>query len=496
MRKYLPTIAILASIKLCIHLIGNRNYGFHRDELLHLSVGQHPAFGYMEFPPFIAWVARLSALTFGYSLSGMRLYATLAGLVILILCCLIAKEIGGKKHAIFLAGISVLAFLPYYRNHMLFQPVAFDQMFWTLGFYFIIKYINTQKNKYLIYLGIAAGFGLLNKYTFLVWNAGVAVGLLFYGNAKLFREKWLYISVAIAFVLFLPNIIWQYQHHFPVLLHLQKLKESQLDEIGPYDFVLDQVRSPFTFILSILGLYVLLFHKHLKRYNCIGIAAIVIFGIMWYLQSKGYYFYAIYPVLFAAGAVKAEQLFTRRPVWNYAVAIILVIPVFFYLPKAIPVLPIKNYIAYQDLNPDASGHYTLNGDYADMFGWEEQVKAIDRTYRTLSPTEQSQCIILASNYGEAGAVAILGEKYGLPDPVCAHGSFWLWGPGDKSGDVAVAIGFEKETLQGFFGEMQLVKNITHPYAIDEENNIQLYICRKPKIPTKTIWPSLESHVFD
>lgn len=464
--------------------------------MLHLSVGQHPAFGYMEFPPFIAWIGKLSYLTFGYSLSGMRLYATIAGLVVLVLCCLVAKEFGGKKYAVFLAGIAVLAFLPYYRNHMLFQPVAFDQMFWTLGFYFIIKYINTQNIKFLVYLGIAAGFGLLNKYTFLVWGIGLAVGLVFYGNGKLFRNKWFYISGAIAFVLFLPNIIWQYQHHFPVLLHLQKLKESQLDEIGPYDFVLDQVKLPFTFILSVLGLFALLFQKHFKRYRCTGIAAVVVFGIMWYMQSKGYYFYAIYPVLFAAGAVKTEQLFARRPVWNYAVAFILVFPVFFYLPKAIPVLPVERHIAYQNLKPDASGHYTLTDDYADMFGWEEQVEAVASTYRALSPAEQSQCIVLASNYGEAGAIVVLGKKYGLPDPVCAHGSFWLFGPGDKSGDVAVAIGFEKETLQGFFDEVQLVKDITHPYAIEEENNIQLYICRKPKIRTKTIWPSLESHVFD
>ena len=332
MRKYIPIIAILAVIKLCIHLVGNRNYGFHRDELLHLSVSEHLAFGYMEFPPFIAWVGKLSYLTFGYSLSGMRIFATIAGILILVLCCLMAKEFGGKNKAVLLAGISVLSFLPYYRNHMLFQPVAFDQLFWALGFYLLLKYINTQNDNFLIYLGFAAGLGMMNKYTFLVWGIGLVAGLLFYKKGKLFGNKWLYVSAMIAFVIFLPNIIWQYQHHFPVFLHLQKLKESQLSEMGPFDFALDQVRLSFTFIFSVLGLFVLLFQKHFKNYRCFGIATIAIFALMWFMQSKGYYFYAIYPVLFAAASVQTERFFERRPIWNYAVAFALIFPVFFYLP--------------------------------------------------------------------------------------------------------------------------------------------------------------------
>lgn len=496
MRKYLPIIAILSTIKLCIHLIGNRNYGFHRDELLHLSVSEHLAFGYMEFPPLIAWIGKLSYLTFGYSLSGMRIFATIAGIAILVLCCLMAKEFGARKYGILLAGVAVLAFLPYYRNHMLFQPVAFDQLFWTLGFYWIAKYINTQNNKFLIYLGITSGLGLLNKYTLLIWCLGLVAGLSFFEKGKLLKNKWFYISGVIALLMFFPNLIWQYQHHFPVLLHLQKLKESQLDEMGPYDFVIDQVSFPFTLSLSILGLFSLLFQEHFRKYKSLGVAAVVIFAVMWLTQSKGYYFFAIYPLLFAAGAVKTEQLFERRPFWNYGVVFLLLFPVFFYLPKAIPVLPIENHVRYLNIKPDNSGHYELTDDYADMFGWEEQVKLVDSTYKALSPADQSQCVIFASNYGEAGALTILGKRYGLQQPVCANGSFWLWGAGNKSGNVVLAIGHKKELLDRAFAQVKLVKIIRHRYAVEEENNIGLYICRQPKINLKEIWPTLESHVFD
>lgn len=496
MKKYLPIIAALALVKLGIHLVGNRNYGFHRDELLHLSVSQHLAFGYMEFPPFIAWIGKLAYLIFGCSVSGVRFFSTLAGLVILVVCCLMAKEFGGKAKAVFLAGIAVLAFLPFYRNHMLFQPVGFDQMFWTLGFYLLLKYINTQNNKFLIYLGITAGFGLMNKYTFLVLGIGIAVGLLFYENARLYKSKWLYLSVLIAFLIFLPNIIWQFEHHFPALLHLQKLKESQLDEMGPYDFILDQVKLPFTFVFSVIGLILLLFSNHFKNYKVFGIATIVIFVTMWLMQSKGYYFYAIYPVLFAAASVQTERFFRNKPVWNYAVAFVLFFPVFFYLPKDIPVLSIENHVRYLNLKPDANGHVKLTDDYADMFGWDEQVKLTDSIYKSLPEAQRNDCMVIAENYGEAGAIEILGKQYGLPDPVCKSGSFWLWGAGNKSGNLAITIGLEKEVVHYLFSECQLVKTIKHRYAIDEENNIPVYICCKPKVNIKKIWPTLEKQVFD
>ena len=60
LKKYWQILLPLVVVKLTIQLLGNRNYGFHRDELLHLSVSEHLAWGYMEFPPFIAWIGRLS----------------------------------------------------------------------------------------------------------------------------------------------------------------------------------------------------------------------------------------------------------------------------------------------------------------------------------------------------------------------------------------------------------------------------------------------------
>lgn len=496
MKKYYPIILFLSAIKLIIHLVGNRNYGFHRDELLHLSVSENLDWGYFEFPPFIAFVGKIAHFAFGYSLSGVRFFSTLAGIGILILCMFIAKELGGKSKAVLFSGFLILAFLPFYRNHTLFQPVAFDQFFWTLGFYFLVKYFNTRNIKFLYFLGITASLGLLNKYTFLIWILGVFIGLLSFDKAKIFIKKEIYLSALLAIFIILPNLIWQYNHHFPVLMHLQKLKESQLDKIGPFDFILEQIKHPFTFIASLIGLFGFFIDSDLKKYKAIGISVISIFFIMWIMQSKAYYFFAIYPVLFAAGAVKIEKLLYRKPKWIYVIIAVLVLLEFPFIPKDIPVLPIEHYISYLDIKPDNNGHYKLTSDYADMFGWEEQVKDVSDVYYSLSASERANCVILAGNYGEAGALKIIGEKYKLPNPICSNGSFWLWGPGNPKATIYISIGVNKTIIESVFQDYKLIKMVKHKYAIEEENNIPIFLCYKPKVEISKIWPTLESHVFD
>ncbi|MEM9936287.1 MAG: glycosyltransferase family 39 protein, partial [Bacteroidota bacterium] len=349
MKKYLPIILPLAGFKFLIHWVGNQNYGFHRDELLHLSVSEHLAWGYMEFPPFIAWISKISYLLFDYSVVGVRLFPTLAGLAILLLCCLMAKDLGGKKGAVLLAGICVLAFLPFYRNHTLFQPVAFDQLFWTLGFFFLVKYIKKPNYIFLICLGASLGLGMLNKYTMSIWAIGLLVGLFFYEKGKLYKDKWLYISLGLAFLLVLPNLIWQLQHDIPFLKQLASLEAKQLDEIHPLEFGRAQLSIPSTFIISLIGIYALLFGEKLKQYRTVGVMVLVIFSTMWIMKAKAYYVFGIYPVLFAAGAVKVEAFLSKRPIWVYVIAFILPLPYLYFIPQLTPILPIETYVSYKGL---------------------------------------------------------------------------------------------------------------------------------------------------
>jgi hypothetical protein len=335
----------------------------------------------------------------------------------------------------------------------------------------------------------------MNKYTILVWAFGLIVGLFFYEKGTIYKNKWLYISAFISLLIFMPNIIWQKLKDFPLLKHLQVLNENQLKGTNPMGFGLEQLNFPFTLIVSLFGLLPLLFGEKLKNYRIIGIASLVIFFTMWILNSKAYYVFAIYPVLFASGSVVIERLFKKKPILVYIIATIILVPSIYFIPKLTPVLSIEKYVEYADLKEE-NGRIELTGDYADMFGWEEQVKLVDSVYQSLTPKEKANCVLWAENYGEAGALKILGKKYNLPNPISRHGSFWIWGYGNKDADVWISLGNEKPSVQYVFEEVELVKIITHKYAIGEENGIPLYICRKPKIDIEKWWKGYEEHIFD
>ncbi len=177
------------------------------------------------------------------------------------------------------------------------------------------------------------------------------------------------------------------------------------------------------------------------------------------------------------------------------IAVILPLPYLYFIPQLTPILPIETYVSYKGLE-EIGGRVELTGDYADMFGWEEQVALVDSVYRSLSPNEQANCVLWAENYGEAGALKILRKKYDLPNPISRHGSFWSWGYGNPEAAVWISLGNETPSVEYVFEEVELVKLITHRYAIGEENGIPLYICRKPQIDIPQWWADYEDHVFD
>lgn len=293
---FLLIVTLGVIIKLGIHMYSNGNYGFHRDELLHLAVSEHLDWGFMEFPPLIGVFGKVSTTLLGDSVLAVRTFPALAGVLMLLLTVAMVREMKGNNYAVLLVVAAFLAVYSYWRNHTLFQPVAFDQLFWTLSSFLLIKYINTKHKKYLLWIGLSAALGFLNKYTMVFWGVGFVVGLLFYDSAKTYTNKWFWVTALLFLVLVIPNIIWQSQHNWPVFAHLTGLYEVQLNENSRIDFLRGQFFSmnPFNFPIWLLGLWAYFFNKELKQYKPLGILFLVSGLLLFLAKGKGYYFYACY----------------------------------------------------------------------------------------------------------------------------------------------------------------------------------------------------------
>jgi hypothetical protein len=161
-----------------------------------------------------------------------------------------------------------------------------------------------------------------------------------------------------------------------------------------------------------------------------------------------------------------------------------------------PILPVEYAIKYcrfwdvQAVHVENVPQGELPQLFGDMYGWPEQVAAVARLFNALPAQDREKCALLAYNYGEAGAIDYLGPARGLPQSISGHNQYALWGPRDYTGEVVIAIGFSPERLRELFDDVQPATTAATQYAMPEEANLIVYLCRKPKQSLREMWPRL------
>lgn len=490
-------IIFLAIFNIFIHLLVISNLGFHRDELLYFSLGQHPDFGFATVPPMIGWIAWLMQNIFGYSLFAVRLLPAILSGVLVILAAEIARELGGTSYSRILSGIGIIISGFVLRTFSLFMPVFIDVMFWSIIIYLFIRFINTSSDRYLILLGIVAGFSLLNKYLIGVLFISLVIVTAGGQNRKIFKSRSFWIGALGGLIVFLPNLIWQIVNGLPVIGHLSELWRTQLTHVDRVSFLLEQLIMPsWASVLTIAGLLYLLLNKNAEKFRFLGIASILVIAIIFVLRGKGYYTIGVFPFLIAAGAVSYEKGLKKR--WKkIALPIVLILLTIPMLPIGLPVFKPAGLVAYfKNLElkygivigrrfEDGSIH-SLPQDYADMIGWEELASITNKAYQMIGDKKAS--FIYCENYGQAGAVTIIGKKYGLPEAVCFNESFKYWIPTKFNPDITSLIyinGKLGKDVQMLFNKSTLIGKISDPDA--REFGTSVYLCEDPKVSFNEFW---------
>ena len=357
------------------------NLEYHRDELLYFSLGQHPATGYNSVPPMIGLLAWVMQNIFGFSLFAVRLLPALASGAMIILVSAIARELGGGSYSRILAALGFLIAGFGLRTFSMFMPVFIDVLFWTIIFYLVIKYLNTASGKFLILLGIVAGFSLLNKYLIGTLFLSLLIVIPFGRNRHILSDRNFWLGIAGGALIFLPNILWQISHGLPVLNHLSELERTQLVYVDRLAFLGDQLMMPaFASFLTIAGLIFLITDRDVRKFRFLGIVSIVVIAILLFLRGKSYYTIGLFPFLIAAGAVSYEKGKLWLKVTLPVLLILLHYPYTSYgicrfiRPRGLltisELLEQKYGIDIGRRFEDGSIH-SLPQDYADMLGWEE-----------------------------------------------------------------------------------------------------------------------------
>jgi len=493
----------IALAKLAIHLYTARFYGYFGDELYFIACSRHLAWGYVDQPPLIAVIVGIARSLFGDSLQSIRFPAALAGACTVILAGWIARELGGKRFAQALAALAVVvAGVSLAMNHYISMN-AFEPLAWAGCALILIRIIKTGNQKLWLWFGLVAGVALENKYGIVFFATGVVAGLLLTQHRTMFLKPWIWLGGLIAFLIFLPNLVWNIQHHFPFFELLANIRRSGRNVPLTHLQFLGQVGMhmlPTSVPLVLAGLWFYFAHPQGKEFRVLGWASLVLLAvIMFSANGRPYYVAPAYPMLFAAGAVAMEACFSRRGLqWlEPAYVFLLLMTGAIGAPMAIPVLSPETYIRYSQslhFTPPPIETYKLGPlpqFYADMFGWEEMTVEVARVYNSLAPDVRPKTAILGRYYGHAAAIDLFGPKYGLPKAISAHQNYFLWGPGDYTGESVIIIGFSREELGGYFNSVEPAGRVGHPYAMPDEH-FTLYYCRQPKIPLQQLWPSIKN----
>jgi hypothetical protein len=415
--------------------------------------------------------------------------------------------LGGGRFAQLLAALAYLFSPVYLHMNILFQPVTFDLFYFVLATYLVIRIIKQDEPRLWMLLGVTVGLGLLNKYTMLLFGFGLAVGLLLTPYRSYYRNKWLWLAALIALIIFLPNLLWQYSQGWPLFEHMRALSESQLVNVQPFSFLSGQLlMNLFSSPIWLTGLFFVLFSASGRTWRPLGWLYVAILVVLLILSGKTYYLAPAYPLLMAAGAVVLEQV-GKRP-WNLvlrpALIFLIVVGGAMQLPIGVPCLPVDRMVRFFEFGSKYMGmaevlrwetgeFHELPQDWADMLGWEEQVAAVAETWHSLSAEDQARCTIFASNYGSAGAIDYYGGRYGLPNAICPSSSYWLWGYGDRTGEILLTIGISEEEFASVYETSEPGAAFSYPHA--RENGTPIRVWRRPIWSLADIWAYNARHRY-
>jgi len=485
-------VAALALATVVLHLICINQYGYFRDELYYLACGEHLDWGYVDQPPLIGLLAFLIRHTLGTSLFAIRIVPVLAHAGIVLLTAAIARRLGASPFAQRLAALcSMIAPLYAALGHFLSMNV-FDPLLW-MG----CVWAYLANRRWLLF-GTLAGIGLENKHAILFFGLAFVIGLLFSEDRRELIRPRIWIGGLIAFAIFLPNLIWEWRHHFATLELLNNVAHSHKNApVTAWSFFTGQIllMNPILLPVWLAGLVWLL---RQPRFRALGVTYVALFIEFVVMKGKVYYIGPAYPMLFAAGAIVVDRALAPR--WRLAVVTAIVTAGALVMPLALPILPVETFIAYQKrlhLEPPRTESMRLGPlpqQYADMFGWPEMVAVVAHAYDQLSPADRAKCAIFAQNYGEAGAIDLFGPQYGLPKAISGHQSYFLWGPRGATGEVMIVLNDRRERLEELFDHVEQVGVVHHPYAIPYENDKPVHLCRGLKVPLGELWPKIKKWI--
>jgi hypothetical protein len=474
-------------------------YGYFIDEFYYIACANHLAFGYVDQPPLAPFILAVWKFVFGDSLYSIRILPALASSATILMTGLLAEQLGGNKTAQVMSALCILASPVYAAMAGFYSMNAYEPLLSVTAFYLIVRMIKENNPKRWLGIGIVFGLGLMNKHTAGVYIFLIVVSMLLTQWRKLLFTKWLAYCVLISALIFLPDVFWNAENGFPTIEFYRNITIYKNVPVPPVQFVINQILfySPIIFPVWFAGMLYLLFGKKLKQYRILGL--LFLFSFLFFMAtrtSRPDRLAFAFPLVIPAGVIFFQTLFSKYRIrWLYGVFVVLL---FAWFCMTVPILlPYLNYQLTASLTKflgistemEAGNRPKIPQTLADRIGWQEKVDMVGKVYLSLPGSERDSTIIAAQNYGMAGALELLGKKYGFRYVVSGHNNYYFWSKSRLHGDIVLETAHKKD-IEGFrksFGIVDTTDTIfQNEYATPHEQNLTVFICRKPIYPLDTL----------
>lgn len=475
---WLPVGSAMAALAIVLSAVSN-SYGFERDELYFRIL--RPAWGYVDQGPLTPLLAHFTA-----SMSGSpwveRVPATVSAAASVLVVALITRELGGGAGA---QGLCAWGYafgaVPLVFGHVLLTATL-DLVVWPLTCLFAIRAIHREQPRWWLAAAVVVGLSTYNKLLIVLLVIALLAGLLISGPRRVLLDRWLLVGVAVAVVLAFPNLIYQASHGWPELAESQALRNDNAGTVRvvmwPYLLIL---LGPVLVPIWVAGLAALRRRPQRRRVRFLPTAFVALLVETFLAGGQLYYPIGLLVVLYAAGCVPAADFLARSRAWRAVASAAIAANCAVSACIALPLVP-GSVLADTPIP-------AINQTTRDQVGWPEYAAEVAAVYRTIPPAERPRTALIASNYGEAGALARYGPALGLPRPYSGHNALYYQGRPPEAATTALIVGAQLSEVRRLFGSCVVADRLDDRSGVDNEEQRQpIAICRAPEQPWRLLWP--------
>lgn len=496
---------VIALCLLAYHIILSMRseYGYFIDELYYIACSKRLAFGYVDHPPLSILLLAVIRRLLGDSLPAIRVLPSLALAATVFVTGMITHRLGGTRWAIVIASLAVVAMPAYLVMGSFYSMNAFEIVLVAIILYLTTRMLDEENPRYWVAIGVLLGLGLELKHTMVVYAIAIVLGLVLAPSRRLLWNRWFVWGIVCSFLLLLPNLVWQILHGFPSLEFYRNAMVNKNIPKDLFGILADQAifTNPAALPLWITGLGFLLVSESAQKYRSLAWTYVFLMLVMILSRSsRPDRIAAIYPILFAGGAVAIQSIrpqILRRGLTGVMV-VLLTAGFLIAAPLFTPVLsPQATNSMIRSLGLSLSIESGKTKDplpqwLGDRLGWHELASAVSRVYHSLPPEEQVNAVIITSNYGGAGALELYGKEFGLPPVFATHNSYHMWGPPADSVRTYIGLFVDRRDLERGFESVQDAAVQTCEYCTRPQQRIPIYVARGPRFSITVEWPRFKT----